>query len=259
MNKLNVSSLSQRNSRRPRAFTLIELLVVIAIIAILAAMLLPALAKAKCKAVRTQCLGNLKQVFIGLRMYGDENNDKQPVSGVGAWAWDLPWEAGRFFISGTTQYRIMFCPGTKFSDQENMDQWNYVQNQFRVCGYGLTLPGTASLMSSNANTKLSIVEPIQIAPLVFRTPTLTERVLVADATISGPGQNNTTLKNSATYYWRNVQGGFYKQHLSPHMCGSGARPEGGNLLMMDGHTEWRKFQDAKFVCRTQGGSPGFWW
>src|SRR5260370_23137150 len=79
---------------RSRAFTLIELLVVIALIAVLAAMLLPALSRAKARAQRIQCTSQMKQLALGFHLFADDHQDKLPPSAysTGPYMYQLSWD-----------------------------------------------------------------------------------------------------------------------------------------------------------------------
>jgi len=253
------STLSQRCFK---GFTLIELLVVIAIIAILAAMLLPALAKAKERAKRANCASNLREYGLACQMYANDNGNKLPLMLKGFWPWDISVETGTALAQNGTQRHIFFCPS--LNSQDNDILWggtNGVDNPtgylglgYRGTGYANTFPGGSSnhgLQLTNVNTSIF---PANSIPS-------TDRVLLADATITAAGNITASLK--FTYSYVNVAtgsgGGGVPFFNSPHVYGSLAA--GGNVCMCDNHVEWKKLDGmiSRGVLSNSGPVPGFWW
>jgi len=216
-------------------FTLIELLVVIAIIAILAAMLLPALASAKERAKRTQCLSNLRQVGVASLIYAGDNNDifiaaYDATSGAVPHVLDpslgpAEWKSVGLTVSSNGVNNIWSCPNRPGLPFYDGSQWSLGYAYFG--GITIWYNNSAGTGPSGSPIKSSTARPAW--------------ALAADDVAK------TDQSGTLAWSWPAAPAGDGSSNLPAHKASPGSLPAGGNEAFADGSAQWEKAQLMMFL------------
>ena len=227
---------SHRNPHRNRGFTLVELLVVIGIIALLISILLPALQRARDQSLRVKCGAHLHNVGASIMIYTNDNKGKLPMHNGGSnWLWDIPFPTRDALLKSGNQRNTLYCPASSIQghDQNSDALWNF-SGGYCVTGY--------YWMMKRPTSALAPLFPPKKYLETITHRNASELELAADAVISAGGS------------FVNVKGGWVGIHSSPHVKRNTA--EGGNILFLDGHVQWRPLSEMK--VRYSAGSIDHW-
>jgi hypothetical protein len=242
------------SSREPSvdAFTLSSLLSIIVVAALLAMLMPPALRRFNVKTEQIRCAANLRQLGQAALLYAQADRfERFPNYSGGSWPWDIAAAAANGLQEQGAARENFYCPA--YQEMNNDFHWKWSVSEdgrfgFRLVGYAFAFQFAPRVRLTNTTDSLH-PRPYRIGTTEYQ-PKASDRVLIADATLSNGSNENDRSKNNYT----RIVGGSTISHRSPHL--QGAMPSGGNLFFLDGHTEWRPFH--RMHIRTDG-NPSFWW